>query len=256
MHMLPCWWNYCSFVFGCNKYSLWCLYSKPDPESAVILQGHDCGTRLDRVTLLSLTSLHIYTKHKQHIASATVDHSHNWQWCPSAKCGRLAHVTAPSGGKASSHIFPIPEINKSVWFDNVLFHVLNLNTFTFVCYRRHCMKNRFVQFLFDIELLSSLLIYRKIFHGIIHLPGFLQSFHCHLIFILSLSSFFIFIFYLCLYPKLQSFCCLYTDSPVLDVGVDCTCGATWCFECQQVVHWPATCSHMGSYMKLMKERCK
>ena len=50
-----------------------------------------------------------------------------------------------------------------------------------------------MQFLIDIELLSSLLICLNKFHGNFHLPGFLQSFQCHLIFFLSLSSFFIFV---------------------------------------------------------------
>lgn len=125
-----CWWHHLVERVRCGDLSIAC-------------PGHECGTRLDPVTMLSLTSLNIYTKHKWHIASATVDQRHDWQWCPSAKCGRLAHVTAPS-----------------------------------------------------------------------------------------------------------------TDSPVLDVGVGCTCGATWCFQCQQVVHWPATCSHMGTYTKVMKQRSK
>ena len=37
------------------------------------------------------------------------------------------------------------------------------------------------------------------------------------------------------------------------VPVDCSCGAAWCFKCQQEAHWPATCDQARKFHDLTKD---
>ncbi|XP_013401831.1 uncharacterized protein LOC106167576 [Lingula anatina] len=35
--------------------------------------------------------------------------------------------------------------------------------------------------------------------------------------------------------------------------VGCDCGATWCFDCHEEAHWPATCDLAANYQKILKQ---